>query len=70
MGANPNLRAEGGITVMHEVAVTGQVELADMLLKGGGDINATDSSGKTPLAHALNNKHDAMVLWLKEHGAR
>jgi hypothetical protein len=69
-GANPNIRAEGGVTVFHEVGATGQIELAEMLLKGGGDINATDSSGKTPLAHALNNTHDAMVLWLKEHGAR
>jgi ankyrin repeat protein len=55
---------------MHEVAVTGQVELAEMLLKHGADLNAKDNAGKTPLAHALNIKHDAMVLWLKEHGAR
>ena len=58
------------MTVFHEAGATGQIEVAEMLLKSGGDINATDSSGKTPLAHALNNKHEAMAAWLRTHGAR
>ena len=69
-GANPNLRAEGGVTVFHEAGATGQIEVAEMLLKRGGDINATDSSGKTPLAHAVDSKKDAMAAWLRAHGAR
>jgi uncharacterized protein len=69
-GANPNLRAEGGVTVFHEAGATGQIEVAEMLLQRGGDINATDNSGKTPLAHAIDRKMDAMAVWLREHGAR
>jgi ankyrin repeat protein len=69
-GASPNVKAEGGITVFHEVAATGQLALAEMLLKHGGDVNAADNSGRTPLAHALNNKHDAMAAWLGANGGR
>jgi uncharacterized protein len=69
-GADPNLRAEGGVTVFHEAGATGQIEVAEMLLRNGGDIDATDSSGKTAVAHAVNNKHEAMATWLKEHGGR
>jgi uncharacterized protein len=69
-GANPNLRAEGGVTVFHAAGATGLIDVAEMLLKRGGDINAIDSSGKTPLAYAIDGKKDAMVTWLREHGAR
>jgi ankyrin repeat protein len=69
-GANPNVRAEAGVTVFHEVAVTGQIELAEMLLKNGGDVNAQDNSGKTPLAYAIDGKKDAMAAWLRAHAAR
>ena len=69
-GANPNVRAEAGVTVLHEVAVTGQIDLAELLLRHGADVNARDNAGKTPLAHAIDSKRDAMVAWLREHGAR
>ena len=69
-GANPNVRAEAGVTVLHEVAVTGQIDLAELLLRHGAAINARDNAGKTPLAHAIDSKRDAMVAWLREHGAR
>jgi uncharacterized protein len=69
-GANPNLRAEGGFTVVHETAITGQIDLAALLLKHGADLNARDNSGKTPLAHAIESKKEAIVAWLHERGAR
>ena len=69
-GANPNLRGEAGITVFHEVAITGQIDLAEMLLQYGADANAQDDSGKTPLAHAVASKREAMAAWLRAHGGR
>jgi ankyrin repeat protein len=69
-GANPNVRAQAGLTVFHAVAVSGQIDVAEMLLTHGGDVNAADDSGKTPRAHAIDSKKDAMVAWLRAHGAR
>lgn len=69
-GADPNLRAEGGVTVFHAAGATGQIEVGEMLLNRGGDINAKDSSGKTPLAYAGAAQKDAMVTWLLARGAR
>jgi ankyrin repeat protein len=68
-GANPNLRGVAGVTVFHEVALSGQVDLAAILLEHGGDINAKDDAGKTPLAYALNAKNEAMAAWLRVRGA-
>ena len=56
--------------MFHEAGATGQIDVAEMLLKHGGDINATDNSGKTPLAHAVDRKKDAMAAWLRAHGAK
>src|SRR5262245_33103754 len=69
-GANPNVRAEAGVTVFHEVAATGQIELAEMLLKSAADLNAQDNNSKTPLAYAIDGKKDEMAAWLRAHGAR
>jgi ankyrin repeat protein len=69
-GANPNLRAEGGVTVFHAAGATGQIDVAEMLLKRGGDISAIDSSGKTPLAYAIDSKKDEMSAWLRAYGGR
>jgi hypothetical protein len=41
-----------------------------MLLKHGAEVNANDNSAKTPLAHAIDSKKDAMAAWLREHGGR
>jgi len=65
-GANPNLRAEGGFTPLHEAALTGQSNLALLLLEHGADITAKDSTGKTALDHALAGKHDAVASILRK----
>jgi ankyrin repeat protein len=68
-GANPNLRGGAGHTAFHAVGITGQIDLAEMLMKHGGDINAQDNSGKTPLRYALDGKKEAMAQWLRARGA-
>jgi len=69
-GADPNLRAEGGLTPLHSAGATGQIDVAEMLLKRGGDINAADDRGKTPLAYAEERKMVAMGEWLRARGGR
>ncbi len=38
------------------------------LLESGADINAKDDTGKTPLAHAIKAKQEAMAAFLRERG--
>jgi ankyrin repeat protein len=49
-------------------AISGQIDLAALLLKHGADLNAKDDAGKTPLAHAIGGNKDAVVAWLRAHG--
>jgi len=57
----------GGATPLHLAAMSGYKELAEILLAHGADINARNSSGKTPLQLAKTRR--AMVDFLRQHGA-
>jgi ankyrin repeat protein len=62
-----------GITTLHIAATKGYVELAEVLLSHGADVNAAGNSRGstvTPLAVALRAKQDRMVEFLKSRGGR
>jgi hypothetical protein len=62
-----------GITTLHIAATKGYVELAEVLLSHGADVNAegvSRGSTVTPLAVALRAKQDRMVEFLKSRGGR
>jgi ankyrin repeat protein len=62
-----------GLTALHLAATKGYVELAEVLLSHGADVNAEGSSRGstvTPLAVALRAKQDRMVDFLKSRGGR
>lgn len=65
-GADPNLRGEGGFVPLHGAASSGQIDLALLLLKYGADVNAKDDAGSTPLGHAIKNKQNAMIEFLRQ----
>jgi ankyrin repeat protein len=78
-GMNPNLPNWQHVTPLHElcnVGVRGQVdpnriELADMFLEFGADINAREEEySSTPLGWAARNGLKDMAEWLLEHGAK
>jgi uncharacterized protein len=46
------------------------IEALDVLLKGGGEINATDNRGQTPLHGAAFWGWTAVVQYLADHGAK
>ncbi|MDR0289007.1 MAG: ankyrin repeat domain-containing protein [Rickettsiales bacterium] len=52
---------EDGMTVLHLVAINGQEERAEMLIKNGADINKEDNEGMTPLHRAAINGQEEMV---------
>lgn len=76
-GADPNVsvnyRGNGmgptGSTLLHEVADTGTIESAKLLLARGVDVNLMSSSGRTPLHVASWTGRTAMVDWLLRNKA-
>lgn len=62
-------------TALLEVAILGDggaryVEIADMLIARGADVNLADREGLTPLAHARQRRHEALAARLEKAGAR
>jgi ankyrin repeat protein len=69
-GLDPNRPNWLGITLLHRCAAKGDIEIAQVCLEFGADINAleTDSSS-TPLACAARLGKKEMVEWLLKQGA-
>lgn len=63
--ANPNACNPEGLTALHSVARTQNVECALLLLEFGTDLNAVSSNGKTPLTIAIIfNNHSVLKLFV------
>jgi len=54
---------------IHFAAVSGNVEMARLLLDAGADVNAGDSDNSTALGIAAMRRHGEMVTFLIERGA-
>lgn len=65
--AEENARMDA--TTIHEAAANGDIELLEIFLKYGTDIDEKDEDGKTALHWAVENCHTETVSWLVEHGA-
>lgn len=59
----------GGRTALHWAALSGQQEIAAILLQNGADVHATDSCGRTALYLAAARGHSVLARLLLEHGA-
>jgi ankyrin repeat protein len=51
-GADPNQKADEGVTALHLAVVRDRKDLVTLLLASGADPSATDSRGASPLAWA------------------
>jgi ankyrin repeat protein len=70
-GADVNARQADDFTPLHEAAQNGMLDVTQWLLDRGADINPRlSSSGKTPLALAIEHQHEDVAKLLREHGAR
>jgi ankyrin repeat protein len=72
-GVSPQATALGGMTTVHLAANKGYVELAEVLLAHGADVNApAESRGQmvTPLEVAIKAKQEKMAEFLKSRGGR
>ncbi|XP_074088288.1 fibronectin type 3 and ankyrin repeat domains protein 1 isoform X5 [Macrotis lagotis] len=59
----------GWTPLMRVSAVSGNKEVASLLIEAGADVNVKDKDGKTPLMVAVLNNHEELVQLLLEQGA-
>ena len=65
-GANLNAGAGIGGTPLARAAYEGHVEVVELLLTKGADVNAKDVSGRSP----LDSADESVVDLLRKHGAK
>ena len=68
-GADVNARQEGGYTALHEAALLGDANLAQLLLDHGADPTAAAADGRTPAALAREKGHHAVAAALERSAA-
>ena len=65
-GADVNVKAVGGGTILFIAAHEGHREVAELLIAEGADVNETNGSGETPLDYAKIETADL----LRKHGGK
>jgi ankyrin repeat protein len=69
-GLDPNRRNWLGITLLHRCAAKGEIDVAQVCLDYGADINALETEwSSTPLGWAAREGKKEMVQWLLSKGA-
>ena len=58
-----------GNGLLHIASAKGYIEIAELLIDRGADVNATTNTNKTPLFFASREGHAHMVAFLLSHGA-
>lgn len=66
LGADPNVREQGGYTPLHAAAQNGDMDTIRTLLLGGADLTLKDNNGKLALDLAMEAGHEMASALLGE----
>ena len=69
-GCDVNEVEAAGNTPLHNCAYAGWIEGAELLLKMGAKVNASNNAGDRPVHWALNMRQDDMVTFLEKVGGQ
>jgi ankyrin repeat protein len=65
-----NLKAKNGWTALMAAAYTNNVEIVNLMIENGADVNARDDMARTALAVAKMRGHQGVVNLLLQSNAR
>lgn len=66
LGADPNVREQGGYTPLHAAAQNGDEEMIRTLIYGGADLTLKSNDGKTAMDLAMEAGHEKAAVLLGE----
>jgi len=68
-GYDVNQQSEGGYTALHAAAENNRLDVIQLLIENGADVDARVLTGMTPLDMAQAAAYEEAVALLKEFGA-
>ena len=69
-GYDPKVKKEDGLSPLHFSAMRGTLNIIDLFLANGLDIQDVDNAGRNPLYYAVFNKHEAAARYLINKGSK
>jgi ankyrin repeat protein len=58
------------VTPLHEAALWGHNEVAELLIANSADVNVMNDDSRTPLDSAIKDKHTETADLLRKHGGK
>jgi ankyrin repeat protein len=65
-----NAKTDNGLTPLHNAAVNGRKDVAELLLANKAEVNAKDNEGLTPMHYAAANGYRDVAELLRQHGGQ
>lgn len=68
-GIDINYEGRDGLTPLHDLVISGRLEIAKYIIEKGGEINAKDDFGFTPLLFSVTSEPLCFIKYLIKKGA-
>ncbi len=69
-GADPNVKDEENIPLLHQAVIRGKKEMVELLLVKKANVNTKDSEGETALDEAEEQGNKEIIELLRQHGGK